>query len=129
LEDTVTTEQKIAIFKQLNAPVGELGRASLVWSNRSVTSTEKVYARFLNRIGQITQERDELVGQIKTLLNAAAFNNQPVDEGAENSLSHRAQALVNRVKDLAEHDRDKRRAAKPPTTRLAGQADEPLFSA
>ena len=26
------------VFKQLNAPKGELGRASLVWSNRSVTA-------------------------------------------------------------------------------------------
>jgi len=60
----------------------------------------------LNRIGQMTQERDELAGQIKTVLNAAAFNNQPVDEGAENGLGHRAQALVDQVKDLAEHDSD-----------------------
>jgi hypothetical protein len=30
-----------AIYKQLNAPLGQLGRASLVWSNRSVTSTDK----------------------------------------------------------------------------------------
>jgi hypothetical protein len=40
------------------------------------------------------------------LLNAAAFNNQPVDEGAENSLGHRSQALANQVKGLAEHDCD-----------------------
>jgi hypothetical protein len=30
-----------AIYKQLNAPLGQLGRASLVWSNRSVTGTDK----------------------------------------------------------------------------------------
>jgi hypothetical protein len=40
------------------------------------------------------------------VLNAAAFINEPVDEDPENGLDHRAQALINRVKDLAEHDRD-----------------------
>jgi hypothetical protein len=60
----------------------------------------------LNRIGQITQERDELADQIKTVLNAPAFNNRPFDEGAENGLGHRAEALINQVKDLAEQDRD-----------------------
>jgi hypothetical protein len=94
------------VFKQLNAPKGELGRASLVWSNRSVTGTDKVYARYLKRIGDITGDRDQLASQIKTVLNNAAFHNQAVDEGAENSLGHRAKALIDQVKDLAEHDRD-----------------------
>ena len=34
-------------YKQLNAPLGALGRASLVYANRSVTDTDKVYARYL----------------------------------------------------------------------------------
>jgi hypothetical protein len=94
------------VFKQLNAPKGELGRASLVWSNRSVTATDKVYARYLQQIGDVTAKRDELAGQIKTVLNDAAFHNHPVDEGAEDGLGHRAKALIDRVKDMAEHDRD-----------------------
>jgi hypothetical protein len=93
-------------FKQLNAPKGELGRASLVWSNRSVTATDKVYARYLERIGDITEDRDELAGQIKTALNNAAFHNQPIGESAEDGLGRRARALIDEVKDLAEHDRD-----------------------
>jgi hypothetical protein len=94
------------VFKQLNAPKGELGRASLVWSNRSVTATDKVYARYLQQIGDVTAKRDELAGQIKTVLNNAAFHNQPVDEGAEDGLGHRAKALIDRVKDMAEQHRD-----------------------
>jgi hypothetical protein len=94
------------VFKQLNAPKGELGRASLVWSNRSVTATDKVYARYLKRIGDITEDRDELAGQIKTMLNNAAFHNQPVDERGEDGLGHRAKAMIDQVKGLAEHDRD-----------------------
>jgi hypothetical protein len=96
-------------FKQLNAPLGELGRASLVWSNRSVTATDKTYARYLKRIGDITEDRNELAGKIKTVLNNAAFHNQPVDERSEDGLGHRARALIDQVKDMADHgdhDRD-----------------------
>ncbi len=94
------------VFKQLDAPKGQLGRASLVWSNRSVTSTDKVYASYLKRISDITEDRDELANQIKTVLNNAEFHNRPVDEDAEDGLGHRAKALIDQVTDLAERDRD-----------------------
>ena len=95
------------VFKQLNAPKGELGRASLVWSDRSVTSNDKVYSRYLARIAGITEDRDELAGQIKTVLTAAAFHNKPVDEGTEDSLGRRARQMIDQVKDLADDDRDR----------------------
>jgi len=94
------------IFKQLDAPKGELGRASLRWSNRSVTATDKVYARYLKQIGEITEQRDELARQIKTVLDNAAFHDRSVNEEAEDGLGHRAKALIDQVNDLAEHDRD-----------------------
>ena len=94
------------IYKQLNAPLGQLGRASLVWSNHSVTGTDKIYARYLKRIGEITEERNELGSQIKTVLNNAEFHNQPVGEGAEDGLGHRARRLIDEVSDMAERDRD-----------------------
>jgi arylsulfatase A-like enzyme len=94
------------IYKQLNAPLGELGRASLVWSNRSVTGTDKTYARYLKQIGEITEERDELASQIKTALNNAEFHNQPIDEGSEDGLGHRAKELIDKVKDLADRGED-----------------------
>ena len=82
----------------------ELGRASLVWSNRSVTGTDKTYARYLKRIDEITEERNELASQIKTVLNNAEFHDQPVGEGNEDGLRNRAKALIDKVSDLAEHD-------------------------
>jgi hypothetical protein len=94
-----------AIYKQLNAPLGELGRASLVYANRSVTDTDKVYARYLDKIGDITGERNKLANDIKAVLDAAAFRNQPVDEDSEDDLGRRARALIDRVKDLAKRER------------------------
>jgi hypothetical protein len=94
------------VYKQLNAPLGKLGRASLVWSNRSITGTDKTYARYLKRIGEITEERNEIASQIKTVLNNAEFQGQPVGEGNEDGLGHRAKALIDEVTDLAERDHD-----------------------
>jgi hypothetical protein len=98
------------VYKQLNAPKGELGRASLVWANRSVTSVstgDQTYMRYLKRIADITDDRDELAGKIKTVLDNAAFHNQPVGEGAEDGLGNRARRLIDEVKDLAERDHDR----------------------
>jgi arylsulfatase A-like enzyme len=94
------------IYKQLNAPKGRLGRASLVWSNRAVTATDKVYAKYLKDIADVIEDRNELAGQIKTVLNNAAFHNRPVDEGAEDGLGQRAKTLIDQVEDRAEHDHD-----------------------
>lgn len=97
------------VYKQLNAPLGTLGRASLLYANRSITNVDGVYARYLNRINDITSERNSLASNIKTVLNAAAFGNQPVDEGSEDGLGHRARALIDRVRDLAEHEHEHER--------------------
>jgi hypothetical protein len=103
-EDFVELAQ---VFKQLNAPKGALGRASLVWSDRSVTADDKTYARYLKRIADITEDRDELAAKIQTVLNNAAFHNLPVGEGAEDGLGNRARRLIDEVKDLAERDHDR----------------------
>ena len=96
-------------YKQLNAPLGKLGRKSLVYANRSITSDDKTYAKYLKKIADITDQRDALASQIKTVLDGAAFNQQPVHEGGEDGLGHRARALTDQVEDLAGQDRDRSR--------------------
>ena len=93
-----------AIYKQLNAPLGQLGRASLVYANRSITGTDKVYARYLDKIEDITEERNKLANDIKAVLDAAAFHNDAVDEDSEDDLGRRAKRLIDRVKELAERE-------------------------
>jgi hypothetical protein len=96
-------------FKQLNAPLGALGQASLVWANRSISGTDRTYARYLRQIADITAQRDALAGSIKMVLNRASFGHQAVGDFAEDRLGDRARDLIDRVKDLAERDRDDRR--------------------
>jgi hypothetical protein len=40
------------------------------------------------------------------VLNNAAFHNQPVNEGAQNGLGDRAKAMIDQVKNLADHNQD-----------------------
>jgi hypothetical protein len=94
------------VYKQLNAPLGLLSRKSLVLSNRSITADDKTYARYLKKIGAITDERDELAGKIKAVLDAAAFGSQPVSDRSEDGLAERAHRLIDKVEDLAERNRD-----------------------
>jgi hypothetical protein len=91
------------VYKQLNAPLGELGRASLAYANRSVTNVDSVYGRYLAKVSDITSRRDSLASDIKTVLDAAAFGNRAVDEDSED-LGQRARELIDRVKDLAERE-------------------------
>ena len=58
-------------------------------------------------IADIPTPRDALAAEIKSLLEAAAFDNQPIKEQQEDQLVRRARGIIDRVADLAhdEHDR------------------------
>ena len=93
--------QLATVFKQLDAPLGDLGRASLVWANRSITGTNQAYLAYLMQMDEIIQQRTDLAFQIKNTLTAAAFYNQPVDLGTVDHLGNQAQDLINKVNNLA----------------------------
>ena len=80
------------VYKQLNAPLGRLGRKSLVFANRSITADDTSYGRYLTKIGHITTQRDAFAGQIKSALDNAAFNHRPVGERSEDGSATRQSA-------------------------------------
>jgi hypothetical protein len=90
------------VYKQLNAPLGSVGRNSLVFANRSILSDDSAYGKFLSKIGAITSERNALAGQIVSLLDGAAFANQAISDRQEDSLVRRGQTLIDKVEDLTE---------------------------
>jgi hypothetical protein len=97
------------VYKQINAPLGSVGRNSLVFANRSILSDDTAYGKFLSKIGAITSERNALAGQIVSLLDGAAFANQSISDQQEDSLVRRGQTLIDKVEDLTErrdHDHD-----------------------
>ena len=101
------------LYKQLNAPLGSVGMNSLVFANRSIISDDTTYGNYLATIGSITANRDALAGQIKAVLDNAAFANKPVNERTEDGLGAQARRIIDQVEDLAEshhghddHDHD-----------------------
>jgi hypothetical protein len=99
-------------YKQLNAPLGSVGRNSLVFANRSIVADDTTYAQYLATLGTVTANRDALAGQIKAVLDNAAFAGQRVDERTEEALVRRANRIIDQVADLAggrdhdDHDHD-----------------------
>ena len=69
------------VYKQINAPFGDLARHALKVSTYGITSNSSgdvVYTKLENRIANWTARRDALAAQIKTMLEAAQFEGQPV---------------------------------------------------
>jgi arylsulfatase A-like enzyme len=94
------------VYKQLNAPLGSVGLNSLRFANQSILGSDAGYAKFLTTMSDITAQRDALATEIKTALDAAAFDNQRIDEHQEDQLVRRARKMIDRVEDLARNDRD-----------------------
>jgi flagellar biosynthesis/type III secretory pathway protein FliH len=92
-----------AAYKQINAAKGSVGRNSLVYANRAITGTDKGYTKYLAKIGEITEQRNELAAEMIALLNAAAFKNKSIRDHQGDDLIDRAMRLVDKVEDLADH--------------------------
>lgn len=95
------------VYKQLNAPLGSVGLDSLRFANRSILSDDTAYGKFLTTIADITSQRNAVAAEIKLLLDAAAFDNQPIKE--QDRLVRRARSIIERVSDLAHDDHDQDR--------------------
>jgi arylsulfatase A-like enzyme len=103
LEDSLSTYKALAhAYKKINATKGSVGVNSLVFANRSIISDDATYAKYLTTIGAITAERDALAQQMITLLNGAAFANQPIRRNdTVEDLIEQARKLADKVEDLA----------------------------
>jgi hypothetical protein len=102
---TVNTPQFLElanVYKQINAPVGPLGLASLKYANTAITSSDPAaYGNYLTSIAGITTTRNNLAGQMITLLNNAAFAHEDIDPEQANSLITQGNQLLAQVKALA----------------------------
>jgi len=94
-----------AVYKQLNAAFGQFATDMLTASTGALTSgsaaDDHVYAQTESAITDLTSERDALAAQMKTLLNAAAFGGQAIDEQQAKQLIAQAEDLLRRAGQLA----------------------------
>jgi len=66
-------------YKQLDAPVGRFGLATLGTSTKALAGDDRTYNRLENRLQSLGAQRDALATQIIQKLEAAEFHNQPLD--------------------------------------------------
>jgi len=91
-----------AAYEQVNAAFGQFGTDLLTASTRALNSTdESVYNSIESSIQNLTSERDTLASQIRAALNAAAFDNQPINEQQAKAWIAQAQSLLDRASALA----------------------------
>jgi hypothetical protein len=92
------------VYKQINAPVGQLGLDSLQVSTTAIKSNvagDTTYTNLENQLTSITTQRDALASQMIAMLGSAEFNNSPVDATQAQQLIDQGNALLQQVRNLA----------------------------
>jgi hypothetical protein len=88
-------------YKRINAPVGELGLATLKISTAALAGDDATYNELENQLQLITAERDALAAKMLDRLSAAEFGGKHVSHGKEQTMVRQANALVDYVNSLA----------------------------
>jgi hypothetical protein len=97
------------VYKQINAPFGELAKSTLKVSTHAITSNsngDQTYSKLENAIASWTTERDALAAQMKSLLDAAEFHGEAIDQQQAKQLIRSGQALLNRAGECAAEPED-----------------------
>jgi len=93
------------VYEQVNAPFGEFGLSTLTASSNAIKSgsaaDDSNYTNVENQIGSLAGERDALAAQIRTALNAAAFDGAPLNEQQAKDWINQALGLIDQAKQLA----------------------------
>lgn len=90
-------------YKQITAPVGFLGLASLQVSTRALAGDDNTYANLESALSALTQQRDAVAAQIIQLLEGAEFQGKPIDFKSTVSLVSQSAELLKEVRELNEH--------------------------
>jgi hypothetical protein len=92
-------------YKQINAPVGELGLASLKLSTTALesgsVSDDSTYTALESQLTSFTSQRDALAAQMSAILEGATFNGQAVDPSTTAHLIGQANTLLDQVNAAA----------------------------
>ncbi len=81
-------------YKQINAPRGELGRKTLALSTTGLAGDNAAYNLSEATINQITTKRNAIANQMIDLIEAAEFDDSPIDEFQARQLIAEADILL-----------------------------------
>jgi len=87
------------VYKQINAPVGELGLSTLKQSTKALEGNDATYAQIENQLIALTSKRNAIASQMIAMLNAAAFDGTAINE-------HQAHQLIQQGEDLLDQGND-----------------------
>jgi hypothetical protein len=90
-----------AAYKRINAPVGELGLASLKISKAALAGDDATYNNLENQLQLVTAARDALAARMFDRLSDAEFGGKHVSHGEAQTMVWQANALVDFVNWLA----------------------------
>ena len=99
-----TLLQLARVYKQINAPIGQLGRDSLTVSTAALASNsddDELYSRLEEKIADWQVRRDCIAHQMRGLLEGAAFGGEPVGEQQAQRLIRQGLALLQEVSSCA----------------------------
>ncbi|HEX6509442.1 MAG TPA: hypothetical protein VF221_17575 [Chloroflexota bacterium] len=91
-------------YKQLMAPVGDLGLATLNISTRALesnTANDSTYTQLESQLQSIGTQRDALAAKMIAMLEGAEFSGQALDPAAAQTLINQGQSLLGAVNTLA----------------------------
>jgi hypothetical protein len=83
-----------AVYKQIDAPVGQLGLSTLKQSTKALEGDNATYTRIENQLIALTGKRNAIAGQMIAMLNAAAFDRQAINEHAAQNLIRQGEVLL-----------------------------------
>jgi hypothetical protein len=90
-----------AVYKQINAPFGALGHATIAVSTAALNGDDATYRRLEAALTDLTADRNAVAARMRALLEAAAFDGRPVDQRQARRLIRQGERLLRRAAALA----------------------------
>ncbi|HEY2782011.1 MAG TPA: hypothetical protein VGI90_14615 [Steroidobacteraceae bacterium] len=81
-------------YKDINAPVGRLGRRTFAISTAALNGDDATYARLEGEIARLTDARNAIAQKMIAMLEGVAFDGKPIDKGSAELLIIEADLLV-----------------------------------
>jgi acid phosphatase len=97
-------EELAKVYKQIDASFGQFAMDTLTASTKglaSFTPGDKVYTDTENAITKLTNDRNDLVAEIRTAINDAEFNDKKIDEKDAKDWIKRGNDLLDAASALA----------------------------
>ena len=96
--DKNTIARLAQAYKDINAPVGRLGRKTFEISTAALNGDDATYARLEVELTKLTNTRNAIAQKMITMLEGVAFNNQQINKLQADLLIIEAEALVASVR-------------------------------